>query len=36
MGVSREKAANRSAMVNPHALDFFTDYVNNQTDYALC
>jgi acetoacetyl-CoA synthetase len=36
MGVSAEKAANRSAMVNPHALDFFTDYVNNQTDYALC
>jgi acetoacetyl-CoA synthetase len=36
MGVSGEKAANRSAMVNPHALDFFTDYVNNQTDYALC
>jgi acetoacetyl-CoA synthetase len=36
MGVSGEKAANRSAMVNPHALDFFTDYVNSQTDYALC
>lgn len=36
MGVSAEKAANRSAMVNPQALDFFTDYVNNQTDYALC
>ena len=36
MGVSAENAANRSAMINPHALGFFIDYVNNQTDYALC
>jgi len=35
MGVAADKAANRSAMSNPHALDFFIEYANNQTDYVL-
>jgi acetoacetyl-CoA synthetase len=35
MGVSAEKAADRAAMANPAALDFFIDYVNKQKDYVL-
>jgi acetoacetyl-CoA synthetase len=35
MGVSPDKAANRSAMANVHALDFFVDYARTQTDYVL-
>jgi len=35
MGVSPEKAANRDAVANPHALDYFVDYVRRQTDYVL-
>ena len=34
MGVPAEKAANRSAMANPVALDFFIDYAGTQSDYA--
>ena len=34
MGVAPEKAANRSAMANPAALDFFIDYAGAQTDYV--
>ena len=34
MGVRPEKAANRSAMANPAALDFFIDYAGAQTDYV--
>ncbi len=33
MGVAPEKAANRSAMANVKALDYFTDYVAHQLDY---
>jgi acetoacetyl-CoA synthetase len=35
MGVPAEKAANRAAMANVEALDFFIDYARNQTDYRL-
>jgi acetoacetyl-CoA synthetase len=35
MGVAPEKAANRDAAANPAALDFFVEYVRNQTDYPL-
>ena len=35
MGMSPEKAANRSAMANPDALDFFIRYVATQQDYRL-
>ncbi len=35
MGVSPEKAANRDAVANPHALDYFVDYARRQTDYSL-
>lgn len=34
MGIPADKAANRSAMANPAALDFFIEYAKNQTDYA--
>jgi len=34
MGIPAEKVANRAAMVNPAALDFFVDYAANQHDYA--
>jgi acetoacetyl-CoA synthetase len=34
-GVPAEKAANRSAMADPTALDFFIDYARTQRDYAL-
>jgi acetoacetyl-CoA synthetase len=35
MGVAPEKAANRDAVANPQALDYFIDYNKNQTDYSL-
>jgi acetoacetyl-CoA synthetase len=35
MGVPTEQAANRNAMANPHALDFFVEYVKTQKDYSL-
>ena len=35
MGVAPEKAANRDAVANPQALDYFIDYAKNQTDYSL-
>lgn len=35
MGVHPEKAANRDAVANPHALDYFIDYARRQTDYSL-
>lgn len=35
MGMPVEKAANRSAMADPTALDFFIDYARRQQDYAL-
>ena len=35
MGVAPEKAANRDAVANPHALDFFVEYAHAQNDYAL-
>jgi acetoacetyl-CoA synthetase len=34
-GVPAENAANRSAMADPAALDFFIDYARTQRDYAL-
>ena len=33
MGVPAAKAANRAALVDPAALDFFIDYAAKQTDY---
>jgi len=33
MGVPAEKAANRAAMANPAALDFFVAYAKSQADY---
>ena len=35
MGVPVEKAANRAAMANVEALDFFIEYARNQSDYKL-
>jgi len=35
MGVAVEKAANRAAMANVEALDYFIDYFRTQTDYQL-
>jgi acetoacetyl-CoA synthetase len=35
MGVPPEKAANRDAVANPQALDYFIGYAKNQTDYSL-
>ena len=35
MGVPLDKAANRAAMTNVEALDFFVDYTRNQTDFEL-
>jgi acetoacetyl-CoA synthetase len=35
MGVDPDKAANRAALINPAALDYFIDYGKNQTDFAL-
>jgi acetoacetyl-CoA synthetase len=33
MGVPADKAANRAAMADPHALDFFIEYAAAQHDY---
>jgi acetoacetyl-CoA synthetase len=35
LGVPVEQAANRNAMANPQALDFFINYAKSQTDYTL-
>ncbi len=35
MGVAVEKAANRAAMANVDALDYFIDYSRKQSDYRL-
>jgi acetoacetyl-CoA synthetase len=35
MGVAPEKAANRDAVANPQALDYFIAYAKNQNDYSL-
>ena len=35
MGVSGEKAANRSSRWQSPGIGFFIDYVNGQTDYVL-
>jgi acetoacetyl-CoA synthetase len=35
MGVPVEKAANRAAMANVDALDFFVRYAREQQDYRL-
>jgi acetoacetyl-CoA synthetase len=35
MGVQPEKVANRDAVANPPALDFFIAYFKTQTDYSL-
>jgi acetoacetyl-CoA synthetase len=35
MGVAAEKAANRAAMANVEALDFFIHYAQTQTDYLI-
>jgi acetoacetyl-CoA synthetase len=34
-GAPLAKAANRDAMANPAALDFFIEYVQTQQDYPL-
>ncbi len=34
MGVDPDKAANRAALRNPAALDYFIDYAKNQRDFA--
>jgi hypothetical protein len=33
MGVPADQAANRAALANPSALDYFIAYAKNQTDY---
>ena len=35
MGVAPEKAANRDAVANPQALDYFSAYAQTQQDYSL-
>jgi acetoacetyl-CoA synthetase len=35
MGMAAEKAANRDATANPHALDYFVNYAQTQNDYRL-
>jgi hypothetical protein len=35
MGVPADKAANRAAMANVEALDFFTNYAAHQTDFLI-
>jgi acetoacetyl-CoA synthetase len=35
LGVAPEKAANRDAVANPQALDYFVSYAKNQQDYSL-
>jgi hypothetical protein len=34
MGVDPDKAANRAALRNSAALDYFIDYARNQRDFA--
>ena len=34
-GIPEERAANRAAMADPAALDFFIDYARTQRDYSL-
>jgi len=34
-GMPPAKAANRDAVVNPHALDFFIEYARTQQDYSM-
>lgn len=34
-GLAVDKAANRGAMANPDSLDYFVNYVTQQTDYSL-
>jgi acetoacetyl-CoA synthetase len=34
MGMDPDKAANRAALANPAALDYFIDYAKNQRDFA--
>jgi acetoacetyl-CoA synthetase len=35
MGVPAERAANRAAMADREALDYYIEYARNQTDYRL-
>ena len=35
MGVPAEKAANRAAVANVEALDYFIHYAQTQRDYSL-
>ena len=35
MGVAAEKAANRAAVANVEALDYFIEYARTQRDYSL-
>ena len=35
MGVAPGKAANRDAVANPQALDYFAEYARTQKDYSL-
>jgi len=35
MGVPAEKAANRAAVANAEALDYFIEYARTQRDYSL-
>jgi acetoacetyl-CoA synthetase len=35
VGVPAESAANRNAMANPEALDFFVDYARRNEDYSM-
>ncbi len=35
MGVPMDKAANRDAVANPQALDYFLAYARSQSDYSL-
>jgi acetoacetyl-CoA synthetase len=35
MGIPADKAANRAALANPDALDFFVEYAKSQKDYSL-
>jgi acetoacetyl-CoA synthetase len=35
LGVAAGQAANRNAMANPHALEFFASYAKTQADYSL-
>ena len=34
-GMPATKAANRDAVTNPHALDFFVAYARDQKDYSM-